>query len=825
MANIVKLNYTADEINEKLGKVDDVVQTVGDSETAVMSQKATTEAVELAAKEFGFYNYFDGRLQTGCYLADGSYTDISNAVTYQNPIRVFHGDKIVTYVNQTVAYITYSYFDSSDNFINRDLSDANVLEYKATVPENATYVYVSLQYPSGVIPTEDYVRGTYLNLGFVEEIQANATEIDGLKTKLAKVSSDLVRYGLYNCFDGEMRDGYYTSDGKFVSSHPYATYKNKIQIASGSKIYTELSSAANYITYAYFNDNDEFILRTLSPSNTTEFEDVAPNNAAYVYVTIQGVEATTSCIKGTWVNDAISDLNNRISDLSEYETSSAIMLTESGDSVQIVDGSGKPAQSVVISSDDANVSLTVCHKNIFNTESLLLASSWTYLNGYYTGTVNGLYNKFGNSNFIPHTDKLGGKRVTVSLEGHSDGQGILAIKIQYTDETSELLKTDNTLVDNVFTITSDATKNVKNIVFTYTSQGSYFIKWMQIEVDSVRTEYEAYNGATYDVDVLNQTGWETIALPTGILNVIPSSGSITEFTYPADLKAYIDRKTAVTYDSNGSAIYTDSECEAAFIEYMNEKAAELGMVDSSFACTVGDDVNVVSAKDMLRALICACGYDKLNEIWNKKSRTVHILGENARSVKINTTVKSNELENSYYIFGGKTGSTSVNNLVVIVNAPDNQKFACCVFDCGDNRFLAAKQACDIAAKVLEDSSYDYSEDECVANYASVALVPSNPRMYDNFDIELLYAKNANDITHPASTTKVLTAICALDFIDNLGELITIHESDITGGSGYECFAGDKLTLKDALYSMMLPSANTVAKAVARTVGYKILSGK
>lgn len=46
MANIVKLNYTADEINEKLGKVQDPVQTTGYSETAVMSQKAVTEHVE-----------------------------------------------------------------------------------------------------------------------------------------------------------------------------------------------------------------------------------------------------------------------------------------------------------------------------------------------------------------------------------------------------------------------------------------------------------------------------------------------------------------------------------------------------------------------------------------------------------------------------------------------------------------------------------------------------------------------------------------------------------------------------------------------------------
>ena len=45
MATIQKLSYTASEIDEKLGKIDDVVQTTGNSETAVMSQKAVTDLI------------------------------------------------------------------------------------------------------------------------------------------------------------------------------------------------------------------------------------------------------------------------------------------------------------------------------------------------------------------------------------------------------------------------------------------------------------------------------------------------------------------------------------------------------------------------------------------------------------------------------------------------------------------------------------------------------------------------------------------------------------------------------------------------------------
>lgn len=51
MANIAKLNYTADEINEKLDKVCDVVQTAGHSETSVMSQSAVSNIFANALKK------------------------------------------------------------------------------------------------------------------------------------------------------------------------------------------------------------------------------------------------------------------------------------------------------------------------------------------------------------------------------------------------------------------------------------------------------------------------------------------------------------------------------------------------------------------------------------------------------------------------------------------------------------------------------------------------------------------------------------------------------------------------------------------------------
>ena len=70
MASIVRLDYTADEINEKLGKVNDAVQTTGDSTTAVMSQKAVTDALyEIRQKGLPSRNLFNKDTVTrGAYI-------------------------------------------------------------------------------------------------------------------------------------------------------------------------------------------------------------------------------------------------------------------------------------------------------------------------------------------------------------------------------------------------------------------------------------------------------------------------------------------------------------------------------------------------------------------------------------------------------------------------------------------------------------------------------------------------------------------------------------------------------------------------------------
>lgn len=141
----------------------------------------------------------------------------------------------------------------------------------------------------------------------------------------------------------------------------------------------------------------------------------------------------------------------------------------------------------------------------------------------------------------------------------------------------------------------------------------------------------------------------------------------------------------------------------------------------------------------------------------------------------------------------------------------------------DNRFLAMKQIYDIAKKVIKNPAYEPQASEFTyATKGAVCVLPQEPSMYEDYPLNILYQKNGDSQTIPASTTKVMNLITALPFIDNVKEKITLVSGDIESGSGNYFSAGDVLTIEDIMYGMMLPSSNTCAKALAHYCGAKIL---
>lgn len=89
--------------------------------------------------------------------------------------------------------------------------------------------------------------------------------------------------------------------------------------------------------------------------------------------------------------------------------------------------------------------------------------------------------------------------------------------------------------------------------------------------------------------------------------------------------------------------------------------------------------------------------------------------------------------------------------------------------------------------------------------------------------KVLYEKNAHSPFEPASTTKIMTAILALEK-GNLSDIVvTSEEPPRVDGSRIYLEEGEKLTLEQMLYGMMLNSGNDAAVAIAEHIGGDIES--
>lgn len=89
---------------------------------------------------------------------------------------------------------------------------------------------------------------------------------------------------------------------------------------------------------------------------------------------------------------------------------------------------------------------------------------------------------------------------------------------------------------------------------------------------------------------------------------------------------------------------------------------------------------------------------------------------------------------------------------------------------------------------------------------------------------ILYAKNIHEKLYPASTTKILTSLLAMEN-GNLDDMVSFsHEAVFSvplGGSNMGMDEGESITLEEALYGILVASANEVSNAVAEYVSGSI----
>ena len=82
---------------------------------------------------------------------------------------------------------------------------------------------------------------------------------------------------------------------------------------------------------------------------------------------------------------------------------------------------------------------------------------------------------------------------------------------------------------------------------------------------------------------------------------------------------------------------------------------------------------------------------------------------------------------------------------------------------------------------------------------------------------VIYSKNADQRMPMASTTKIMTALTALSAADPDSVATVSKNAEGTEGSSMYLRAGEKVTLRELLYGLMLSSGNDAAVAVAEHV--------
>lgn len=86
--------------------------------------------------------------------------------------------------------------------------------------------------------------------------------------------------------------------------------------------------------------------------------------------------------------------------------------------------------------------------------------------------------------------------------------------------------------------------------------------------------------------------------------------------------------------------------------------------------------------------------------------------------------------------------------------------------------------------------------------------------------KIIYEKNPDEILPLASLTKVVTAITALDILEE-DSLVEIRSSDLTEGNDSAFVTGSHFKLKDILNVSLVASSNSATHAIAFAAGQKI----
>ena len=283
---------------------------------------------------------------------------------------------------------------------------------------------------------------------------------------------------------------------------------------------------------------------------------------------------------------------------------------------------------------------------------------------------------------------------------------------------------------------------------------------------------------------------------------------------------------AHTSSAQPRADFSDADCKAAFLDYMNRKATAIGMTQTHFSDGSGIVAkgSAITPTDALRLAVCADAYPAIHQSWGADTYYLTVEGPRPRTLMLIPRDRT-PFTNHYQLLGAKTGTLQgCNNAMVVGQAADGRKYIVVVLNSTwTERWRDARKLMDIARRRQQNADASVTDIRLVGTGAAAMPYPFQlPLLLRMDSLSLLYQQQGDVRQLPASVTKAMTAICMLDWVQQLDTQFEIKQSDLTGGSGPLFRDGDRISFRDALYAMFLPSSNTVAVALSRVVGRMIL---
>lgn len=318
------------------------------------------------------------------------------------------------------------------------------------------------------------------------QITTNTEDIADLKTQISNLDGFVREKTIDN-----YTKNYQVTSGNSIQSSDYLS----IDIPVGKKYEIEVIDNDNCIDdYYNFYVNGSYKNGNREPGIKYEYVADVPITRLSIYV--PGSKMVNSGILVFSVN-VITENENSLEKTVKDNTEDISSLTSSVSAVEtILD----------------NVTENVASKNIFDDSEIKNKSGVTFTNDIYSGTATDL------SGHIMENVFESGKQYTISLYAYTDGNistdgNGLYIGYTYSDGTlNREYFPNNTETFTKFTITSNASKNITDIIIGFVSAGSniWHLKEIQVELGDEATTYVSPSGGKTAIDEVARTALENM---------------------------------------------------------------------------------------------------------------------------------------------------------------------------------------------------------------------------------------------------------------------------------------------------------------------------